>query len=91
MKAVAVTHDEKKLPEYEGYVVFDPKTRNWCMGLTRYIGDDAQYTITVSNPSLTALARETERILWEVENEPRKEQLLLPDMGDFQVQYFDPE
>lgn len=75
-------------PEYDGWIVFDPTTRNWVVGLTRYDDEQARYTLTLANPSLTALARETERILWQVENEEQEASLLLPDMGDFTISYF---
>lgn len=68
--------------------MYDEKARRWFCVLTVGSQERPEWSVTVSYASLIEACRVAERAAFMVENDFVKGQLVLPDMGDFQVKYF---
>lgn len=66
----------------------EPDTFEYLALLTRWDDDRAIYTIQLRDDSMSKACERARKAGIQVDTELRKEQLLLPDQGDWTVQYF---
>lgn len=68
-------------------IVWQPDTKDWFVTCNKTVEGDPVYTITLVAWGLESAARKLNQHIWEIENDVNAGQLILPDMGDYQVKY----
>jgi hypothetical protein len=72
-------------------VLFDLDTETHWGQLTRFTNGQAIYTVQASSPGAFRVVQDLfEGATW-ADTDLRSDHMLLPDMGDFQITYYEPE